>query len=112
MGGVGDEGLARAGVQVVGGADLRMVSEIGAARTKLLTMTGRRFGPVEAESWGLVQQVVEPDELEPVGAPEAPRPRPMLDDDFPWVWVLASAAVLGCAGIALLLAVLVAGGAL
>ncbi|MCB9664072.1 MAG: hypothetical protein H6732_08150 [Alphaproteobacteria bacterium] len=56
--------------------------------------------------------VVEPDELEPVGAPEAPRPRPMLDDDFPWVWVLASAAVLGCAGIALLLAVLVAGGAL
>ncbi|MCB0997215.1 MAG: enoyl-CoA hydratase/isomerase family protein [Acidimicrobiales bacterium] len=53
------------GVQVVGGADLRMVSEIGAARTKLLTMTGRRFGPVEAESWGLVQQVVEPDELVP-----------------------------------------------
>ena len=28
-------------------------------------MTGRRFGPVEAESWGLVQQVVEPDELVP-----------------------------------------------
>ena len=27
-------------------------------------MTGRRFGPEEAEQWGLVQQVVAPDELE------------------------------------------------
>lgn len=51
------------GVQVVGGADLRMVGELGAARTKLLAMTGRRFGASEAEQWGLVQQVVEPDEL-------------------------------------------------
>ena len=54
------------GIQIVGGADLRMVSELGAARTKLLAMTGRRFGPVEAERWGLVQQVVEPDELQQV----------------------------------------------
>ena len=51
------------GTQIVGGADLRMVSELGAARTKWLAMTGRRFGPVEAEQWGLVQLVVEPDAL-------------------------------------------------
>ena len=54
------------GTQIVGGADLRMVSELGTARTKLLAMTGRRFGPVEAEQWGLVQQVVEPDDLQQV----------------------------------------------
>ena len=52
------------GIQVVGGADLRMVSELGAARTKLLAMTGRRFGAAEAVQWGLVQQVVEPDALQ------------------------------------------------
>lgn len=51
------------GTQVVGGADLRMVSELGAARTKMLAMTGRRFGPKEAYEYGLVQQVVEPDQL-------------------------------------------------
>lgn len=51
------------GTQIVGGADLRMVSEIGAARTKWLAMTGRRFGPEDAERWGLVQLVVEPDAL-------------------------------------------------
>jgi enoyl-CoA hydratase len=51
------------GTQIVGGADLRMVSELGAARTKWLAMTGRRFGPEEAERWGLVQLVVPPDRL-------------------------------------------------
>lgn len=51
------------GTQIVGGADLRMVSELGAARTKWLAMTGRRFGAEEAERWGLVQQVVEPEAL-------------------------------------------------
>jgi enoyl-CoA hydratase/carnithine racemase len=51
------------GTQIVGGADLRMVSELGAARTKWLAMTGRRFGPEEAERWGLVQLVVPPEEL-------------------------------------------------
>jgi enoyl-CoA hydratase/carnithine racemase len=51
------------GTQIVGGADLRMVSELGAARTKWLAMTGRRFGPDDAERWGLVQQVVEPEAL-------------------------------------------------
>jgi enoyl-CoA hydratase len=40
-----------------------MVSELGAARTKWLAMTGRRFGPEEAERWGLVQLVVPPDRL-------------------------------------------------
>lgn len=54
------------GTQIVGGADLRMVSELGVARTKLLAMTGRRFGPAEAEQWGLVQQVVDPDDLQRV----------------------------------------------
>ncbi len=52
------------GTQIVGGADLRMVSELGTARTKLLAMTGRRFGPDEAERWGLVQLVVEPADLQ------------------------------------------------
>jgi enoyl-CoA hydratase len=51
------------GTQIVGGADLRMVSELGAARTKWLAMTGRRFGPEEAERWGLLQLVVPPDRL-------------------------------------------------
>ena len=52
------------GTQVVCGADLRMVSELGAARTKMLAMTGRRFGPAAAEAWGLVQQVVAPEDLQ------------------------------------------------
>jgi len=52
------------GTQIVGGADLRMVSELGAGRVKLLAMTGRRFGAAEAEQWGLVQQVVEPEALQ------------------------------------------------
>jgi len=52
------------GTQIVGGADLRMVVELGAARTKLLAMTGRRFGSAEAEQWGLVQLVVEPEVLD------------------------------------------------
>lgn len=52
------------GTQIVGGADLRMVSELGAGRTKMLAMTGRRFGPVEAERWGLVQDVVAPEVLQ------------------------------------------------
>ena len=51
------------GTQVVGGADLRMVSELGAARTKWLAFTGRRFGAEDAERWGLVQLVVEPEQL-------------------------------------------------
>jgi enoyl-CoA hydratase/carnithine racemase len=41
-----------------------MVGDLGAARTKWLAMTGRRFGPDEAERWGLVQLVVEPEELQ------------------------------------------------
>lgn len=54
------------GTQIVGGADLRMVSELGTARTKMLAMTGRRFGPEDAERWGLVQQVVAPEDLQQV----------------------------------------------
>jgi enoyl-CoA hydratase len=52
------------GTQIVGGADLRMAVELGAARTKLLAMTGRRFDAADAERWGLVQLVVEPAMLE------------------------------------------------
>jgi enoyl-CoA hydratase/carnithine racemase len=51
------------GTQIVGGADIRMVGELGAARTKLLAMTGRRFGAEQAAEWGLVQQVVQPEAL-------------------------------------------------
>ena len=64
------------GIQVVAGADLRMVSELGAGRTKLLAMTGRRFGAAEAEQWGLVQQVVAPDDLQRDGDGARPRDRP------------------------------------
>ena len=53
------------GTQVVGGADLRMIGELGAGRTKMLAMTGRRFDAAEALEWGLVQEVVEPDQLLP-----------------------------------------------
>jgi enoyl-CoA hydratase/carnithine racemase len=51
------------GTQIVGGADLRMIAELGPARTKWLAMTGRRFGAEEAERFGLVQLVVAPEEL-------------------------------------------------
>jgi enoyl-CoA hydratase/carnithine racemase len=51
------------GTQIVGGADIRMVGELGAARTKFLAMTGRRFGAAEAREWGLVQEVVQPEAL-------------------------------------------------
>jgi enoyl-CoA hydratase len=54
---------ATLGVPVVGGADMRMAAECGAANTKLLVLTGRRFGAEEALRIGFVQQVVAPDEL-------------------------------------------------
>jgi enoyl-CoA hydratase len=54
---------ATIGVPVVGGADVRMAAECGAAATKLRVLTGRRFGAEEAAAIGFVQQVVPRDEL-------------------------------------------------
>lgn len=54
---------ATLGVPVVGGADMRMAAECGAANTKLMVLTGRRFGAAEALRIGFVQQVVASDEL-------------------------------------------------
>jgi enoyl-CoA hydratase/carnithine racemase len=56
---------ATIGVPVVGGADLRLAAECGAGIAKLLAFTGRRFSAHEAERIGMVQQVVEPDDLLP-----------------------------------------------
>ena len=56
---------ATIGVPVVGGADLRLAAECGAGVAKLLALTGRRFSAQEAERLGMVQQVVEPDDLLP-----------------------------------------------
>ncbi len=53
------------GVPVVGGADLRLAAECGAGAAKLLALTGRRFSAHEAERIGMVQQVVDPDDLLP-----------------------------------------------
>jgi enoyl-CoA hydratase/carnithine racemase len=52
------------GVPVVGGADIRMAAECGAAATKLRALTARRFGAEEALGIGFVQQVVPRADLE------------------------------------------------
>jgi enoyl-CoA hydratase/carnithine racemase len=54
---------ATIGVGVVGGADVRVAIECGAANARLLAMTGRRFGAEEALRRGVVQQVVPAAEL-------------------------------------------------
>jgi len=56
---------ATIGVPVVGGADLRLAAECGAGAAKLLALTGRRFSAHEAERLGIVQQVVDADDLLP-----------------------------------------------
>src|SRR6478736_4553255 len=53
------------GVPVVGGADMRLAAECGAGAAKLLALTGRRFSAHEAERIGMVQQVVNPEDLLP-----------------------------------------------
>ena len=54
---------ATIGVPVVGGADMRLAAECGAAATKMVALTGRRFGAQHALDMGFVQQVVPPEEL-------------------------------------------------
>ena len=48
------------------GGSVRMVQRVGLHRAKELALTGRFFSAAEAASWGLVNQVVAPDELLPL----------------------------------------------
>ncbi|MCJ0869468.1 enoyl-CoA hydratase/isomerase family protein [Streptomyces sp. AP-93] len=57
---------AQLGVAVDAGGDLRIAREAGAGWAKLLSLTGRRIDARTAERLNLVQQVVPPEELEPV----------------------------------------------
>ncbi|MEU6294112.1 enoyl-CoA hydratase/isomerase family protein [Streptomyces erythrochromogenes] len=54
---------ARLGVAVDAGGDLRIAREAGAGWAKFLALTGRRIDAATAERLGLVQLVVEADEL-------------------------------------------------
>jgi enoyl-CoA hydratase/carnithine racemase len=53
----------KVGVSIDSGGDLRLVTEIGAAATKLLAFTGRRIDADTALRLGIVQEVVPLDEL-------------------------------------------------
>ena len=46
------------GVIPGGGGTQRLIRAIGKSRTMELTLTGRNFSAVEAESWGVVSRVV------------------------------------------------------
>lgn len=48
------------------GGSVRMVRRVGLHRAKELALTGRFFSADEAASWGLVNQVVDPDALMPL----------------------------------------------
>lgn len=54
---------AQLGVAVDAGGDLRIAREAGAGWAKFLALTGRRIDAATAERLGLVQLLVEPDEL-------------------------------------------------
>jgi enoyl-CoA hydratase len=54
---------AGVGVGIDSGGDLRLVTEIGAGWTRLLAYTGRRIDADTALRLGVVQEVVEPDQL-------------------------------------------------
>ena len=47
------------GVIPGGGGTQRLARTIGKSRTMELTLTGRNFTALEAESWGMVSRVVE-----------------------------------------------------
>jgi len=53
----------KVGVGIDAGGDLRLVTEIGAAATKLLAFTGRRIDAESALRLGIVQEVVSRDRL-------------------------------------------------
>jgi len=55
----------KVGVSIDAGGDLRLVTEIGAGWTKLLAFTGRRIDAETALRIGIVQEVVERDQLIP-----------------------------------------------
>ncbi|MET9464599.1 enoyl-CoA hydratase/isomerase family protein [Streptomyces sp. NPDC006544] len=57
---------ARLGVAVDAGGDLRIAREAGAGWAKFLALTGRRIDAQTALRLHLVQEVVSPDQLEPV----------------------------------------------
>ncbi|MFE7095822.1 enoyl-CoA hydratase/isomerase family protein [Streptomyces erythrochromogenes] len=59
---------ARLGVAVDAGGDLRIAREAGAGWAKFLALTGRRIDAATAERLGLVQLLVEPDELAPASS--------------------------------------------
>ena len=56
---------AQVGVSIDAGGDLRLAHEIGAGHAKLLALTGRRIGAVEAHHLGIVQQVTTREDLVP-----------------------------------------------
>lgn len=56
---------AQVGVGIDAGGDMRLAHEVGSGWAKLLAMTGRRIDATTAERLGIVQQVVEGDELLP-----------------------------------------------
>ncbi len=51
------------GIPLAWGGIERLVRELGAARTKELVLTGRRFTPAEAMSAGFLNRVVDPDDV-------------------------------------------------
>jgi enoyl-CoA hydratase/carnithine racemase len=50
------------GILPSSGGITRLVRSIGPARTRDLVLRGRRFGPEEAERWGLVTEIADPGE--------------------------------------------------
>ena len=54
---------AQVGVSIDAGGDLRLAHEIGAGNAKLLALTGRRIDAATALRLGVVQEVVERDDL-------------------------------------------------
>jgi enoyl-CoA hydratase/carnithine racemase len=55
---------AQVGVAIDAGGDLRLAHEVGTGWAKLLALTGRRIDAATAERLGIVQQVVDPSELD------------------------------------------------
>ena len=56
---------ASLGVFVTGGLIATLPAYAGVSRAKALMLLGEEFSAAEAQSWGLIWRVVEPEELEP-----------------------------------------------